>query len=174
MSRRGFRSDFGFPRWGGYGRDSDAVHLRMCDRNGCAEVGEHPAPKAPGSRDRWFFCESHAAEYNRSWNFFAGMSDEEARRRAESEFDAGAGYRQSSTWGWAGAADADGLTRAERDAFAALDLESDADAGDIKSAFRRLAKQYHPDRNPGDKEAAIRFQRIRTAYEVLRPRLNGE
>jgi len=38
---------------------------------------------------------------------------------------------------------------------------------EIKSAYRRLAKKYHPDKNPGNEQAAKRFVRIATAYEVL-------
>jgi DnaJ-class molecular chaperone len=49
-----------------------------------------------------------------------------------------------------------------------LDVEVDASFDDIKAAYRRLAKQNHPDAAPGDAEAAVRFQAIQAAYEVLR------
>ena len=49
-----------------------------------------------------------------------------------------------------------------------LELESDADFEDIRAAYRRLAKAHHPDLKPGDAEAAVRFQAIQAAYEVLR------
>lgn len=170
MTYKRSRSSFGFPRWGGYGRDTDAVHVRMCDYHGCSEAGEHPAPKSPNSPDRWYFCERHASDYNRNWNFFAGMSEEAVRdfMRKEAREDAGTGYRKSTAFSWGGAPDADGLTRAERDAYDALDLEPTATAVEIKSRFRSLAKQYHPDRNPGDKEAARMFHGVRTAYDVLK------
>ncbi len=173
MRGRRVSRDFGFPRWGGYGRDSDAVHVRMCDHVGCKEAGEHPAPKSPRSRERWYFCTAHAAEYNRNWNFFTGMSEDEIEAFMKSESDLGGAYRSSATYSWGGAADADGLTRVERDAFAALELEVTATAAEIKARFRDLAKKHHPDRNPGDKAAEERFHRVRTAYEILRPRLNG-
>jgi len=168
------RSDFGFPRWGGYGRDTDAVHVRMCDREGCSERGDHPAPKSPGSPQRWYFCEAHAAEYNRNWNYFAGMNEAEARARMQAEEAEASGFRQSSTYSWGGVPDSDGVTGAERDAYAELDLEAGASAGDVKARFRSLAKIWHPDRNPGDKEAERRFHRIRAAYEILRPRLQEQ
>jgi len=42
--------------------------------------GDRPAPKSPNRPDRWGFCETHAAEYNRGWNYFEGLSAEEALR----------------------------------------------------------------------------------------------
>ena len=59
--------------------------MRLCDREGCNEAGDRPAPKAPNSPERWYFCEAHAAEYNKNWNYFAGLSPEEAARRAAEE-----------------------------------------------------------------------------------------
>jgi molecular chaperone DnaJ len=53
------------------------------------------------------------------------------------------------------------------DYYDLLDVERDADAGTIKSAYRKLALQYHPDRNPGDTEAEDTFKQINEAYAVL-------
>ena len=54
-----------------------------------------------------------------------------------------------------------------RDYFKVLGLERGADGDAVKKAFRRLARQYHPDVNPGDKDAEARFKEISEAYEVL-------
>ena len=51
--------------------------MRLCDREGCEEPGDRPAPKSPNSPERWMFCERHAAEYNRGWNYFEGLSAED-------------------------------------------------------------------------------------------------
>jgi molecular chaperone DnaJ len=48
-----------------------------------------------------------------------------------------------------------------------LDVARTATEADIKKAYRRLAMKYHPDRNPGDKEAEERFKEAKEAYEVL-------
>ena len=50
----------------------------------------------------------------------------------------------------------------------ALELEDDADFKAVKAAYRRLAKEHHPDRHKGDKEAAKRFHAIQAAYDVLK------
>lgn len=55
----------------------------------------------------------------------------------------------------------------KKDYYAILGVSRDADAETIKRAYRRLALEYHPDRNPGNKEAEERFKEIAEAYEVL-------
>jgi hypothetical protein len=59
---------------------------RACDHPGCRKAASARAPK---SRDllneHYWFCQPHAAEYNRNWNFFAGMSEGEVRRRQQEE-----------------------------------------------------------------------------------------
>src|SRR4028118_2439080 len=75
-------NDWGFPRWRGYGSGRGAQQVRLCDRDGCEEPGDRPAPKSPNSRERWHFCERHAAEYNRNWNYFEGLTAEDAAERA--------------------------------------------------------------------------------------------
>ena len=55
----------------------------------------------------------------------------------------------------------------QHDYYKTLGVERTASAEDIKKAYRNLARKYHPDRNPGDKEAETRFKRINEAYEVL-------
>lgn len=55
-----------------------------------------------------------------------------------------------------------------RDYYEILAVEKTADGESIKKAYRKLAMQYHPDRNPGDKAAEDRFKEATEAYEVLR------
>src|SRR5437763_1343626 len=54
-----------------------------------------------------------------------------------------------------------------RDYYEVLGVARDASEADIKKAYRKLARQYHPDRNPGDKQAEANFKDVQNAYEVL-------
>ena len=54
------------------------------------------------------------------------------------------------------------------DPYKVLGVSPNATDDEIKQAYRRLAKKYHPDRNPGDEEAAKKMQRINAAYEQIK------
>ncbi|CAN0453305.1 unnamed protein product, partial [Ectocarpus sp. 12 AP-2014] len=57
---------------------------------------------------------------------------------------------------------------AQRDLYAVLELEPGAAASDVKAAYRKLAKKWHPDKNPDDTQTAqSKFAEIAEAYEVL-------
>jgi len=167
MGRTSRSNDWGFPRWRSYGSERGAARVRICDREGCNEPGNCPAPKSPNSPERWYFCQDHAAEYNRSWNYFEGLSAEEAAEREAKERRTANGYADSRNYAWGGPGDGT-RSRDEMRALEVLDLETDASFADIKAAWRRHAKANHPDVKPGDAEAAKRFQAIQTAFEVLR------
>ncbi|HEX2763651.1 MAG TPA: J domain-containing protein [Allosphingosinicella sp.] len=167
MARQHRSNDWGFPRWRGYGTRREAAAVRPCDRHGCGEPGDRPAPKSPNSPERWYFCEAHAAEYNRNWNYFEGLSAEDAAAREAEETSGASSYRQASHYGWGGPGDGS-RSREEMRALGILEVEVDAPFAEIKKAYRRLAKANHPDAAPGDEAAAARFQGVQAAYEVLR------
>ena len=54
-----------------------------------------------------------------------------------------------------------------QDYYKILGVERNADAQEIKRAYRKLAMKFHPDRNPGNKEAEEKFKEINEAYQVL-------
>ncbi|MFY8047576.1 MAG: J domain-containing protein, partial [Erythrobacter sp.] len=143
------------------------VNVRICDRHGCDEPGNCPAPKAPNSPARWYFCQKHAAEYNSKWDYFEGLEQAEKDERARAERAESASYAESAHYGWASSGDGS-RSADEMLALEVLGLEADADWGAIKKAYRARAKEVHPDVKPGDKEAARQFQLIQTSYEVLR------
>ena len=55
----------------------------------------------------------------------------------------------------------------KRDYYEVLGVDKNADEAALKKAFRQLAKKYHPDMNPGDKDAEQKFKEIQEAYAVL-------
>ena len=56
---------------------------------------------------------------------------------------------------------------AKRDYYEVLGVAKNADEKTIKKAYRKMAKKYHPDTNPGDKEAEKKFKEVTEAYSVL-------
>ena len=63
---------------------------RRCDHPGCRQAATARAPKSRDMlNEHYWFCQPHAAEYNRNWNFFAGMAEGEVRRRQQEEMMTG-------------------------------------------------------------------------------------
>jgi len=167
MARARRSNDWGFPRWRGYGSSRDATTVRQCDRHGCEEPGDCPAPKSPNRPERWYFCQRHAAEYNSKWDYFEGLNKAEKEARVRSEQQESSGYAEASHYGWGG--EGDGSRSAdELRSLGLLELEADAEFAAIKKAWREKVKAVHPDVKPGDKEAAAEFQKLQLAYEILR------
>ena len=161
---------WGFPRWGSYGTDNEAVAVRVCEWDGCPDKGDYPAPKFRDSKERFYFCQEHAGEYNRNWNYFDGMSKEDAEKAAKKEESFANGFRESKTWQYVDV----GLTKDERERRAALEvleLAEGASEIQVKEAFRKLAKRHHPDSNRGDEAAEERFKSVSAAYEILKPKV---
>ena len=57
---------------------------------------------------------------------------------------------------------------AKKDFYQILEVDKKASAEDLKKAYRKLAMQYHPDKNPNNKEAEHKFKEISEAYDVLK------
>jgi hypothetical protein len=169
---------------------------RACDQPGCRSAASARAPKSRDLPfDHYWFCQAHAAEYNRNWNFFAGMSEGEIRARIELDQQTGgrptwslkSGARNSESahargpyhdphglFGAGRAAQTQDhaawdrrLGKLERNALADLDLEPGADAAAIRVRYLDLVKRCHPDTNGGDRSAEHRLQIVIRAYKTL-------
>ena len=169
---------------------------RLCDHPGCRQAGVARAPKSPDLlEEHYWFCQPHAAEYNRGWNFFAGLSDDQIRaRQAEDQttggrptwsFKAGRGSRESAAAASRGffrdafgifgrgqekaerAAHERQLGKLERNALADLDLDSTADGPRIRRRYTELLKRCHPDANGGDRSTEHKLQRVIKAFRTL-------
>jgi len=171
---------------------------RLCDHQGCRLPGTARAPKSRDMlNEHYWFCQAHAAEYNRTWNFFAGMTDEQIRERQTDEsftggrptwtFQAGRGSREAAAqaskgffrdaFGLFGRGQAQAaadkaafdrqLGRLERNALADLDLDATADGPLIRRRYTELLKRCHPDANGGDRSAEHKLQRVIKAFRTL-------
>jgi DnaJ-domain-containing protein 1 len=167
--------------------------VRICDQADCRAPASTRAPK---SREHYWFCQAHAAEDNRSWNFFAGMTEGEIRDRMAEDLATGG----RPTWSVAqggrnreaaahrgffrdpfgifggGKVGADaGVTAAERrmgklerGALVDLGLDATATAQTIRERYVELVKRCHPDANGGDRSSERKLQRVIRAYKTLR------
>ena len=59
------------------------------------------------------------------------------------------------------------MAEQKRDYYEVLGVDKSADEAALKKAYRQLAKKYHPDMNPGDKDAEQKFKEVNEAYAVL-------
>ena len=145
---------------------------RACDHPGCLRVATARAPKARDMlHEHYWFCQPHAAEYNRNWNFFAGLPEAEVRRRQQEEMMTGG----RPTWDMKAGKmsrkpEPEGrkLGKIERNALADLDLDEDADASKIRARYTELVRRLHPDANNGDRSGEHRLQRVIRSYQSLR------
>jgi len=172
--------------------------IKACHHEGCSEPALYRAPQSPDDLNSYYwFCLDHVREYNRAWNFYAGMNEEEieAQIRRDTVWQRPTwplGSRQfhtteKDTNGWRDAFDMFAEERArqsskdeakvnggaaaesrEEHALTVLDLEPNATLAEVKARYKELVKRYHPDANGGDHSAEERLKRINEAYSVLK------
>ncbi len=167
--------------------------VRPCDWEGCGGAGEHRAPKSRENLKsfRWF-CLLHIREYNRAWNYYEGMTDEEVE----------ADVRRDTVWqrpSWRlGAGGKNGVgfdpskfddtfflfgderpspeegnpwqrnvNTPEGNALAIMDLEPPLTTKKVKARYKELVKRHHPDANGGNKESEEKFKKISIAYTTI-------
>ncbi len=167
---------------------------RMCDAPGCRAAGEYRAPQARDRlNDYYWFCLEHVREYNRAWNYYKGMSQVEIerhirwdttwqrptwpfagkRKNGAPDFDLGAfgpedwdirqaREAQAGTDGW--------RPRPHSDEARALDefrMEAPVTREGVKTRYKELVKEHHPDAHGGAKDAEEKLKAINHAYSVL-------
>lgn len=171
---------------------------RRCDMPGCAEGGEHRAPKNRGLSEYYHFCLEHVREYNNAWNFFSGMSPAEIEEHMLKSL-----YGDRPTWAYGVNGDAeDALYRKawqtqhftnrepppsasgrrreqaarppmaastpEHEALAVMGLEPPVAMPAIKARYKALAKKHHPDLNGGCPQSQELLKQINMAYTILK------
>lgn len=172
----------------------DEKFIRKCDHPNCEKAGEYRAPKNRNLDDYYWFCLEHVSEYNKSWNFYEGMSIEEIE--AENKRDE---TWQSQTWKFGISLDKlaksgklndpfeiyskymkgagykrtsssriqNPLTKKEQEALTIFNLSYPFTKEELRTKYKKLVKKHHPDLNAGSKEAEEKFKVISVAYSIL-------
>jgi hypothetical protein len=170
--------------------------FRRCEHAGCVEPGVHRAPHGRDALNTYYwFCLDHVREYNKSWNFYAGMSAEEVEHYVREDVVGwrptwpiglrgrrfnGSGSRFFDPFGFfedprakpeekaAEAAAPPPLKSPEGKALAIFNLHPPIGFAAIKARYKELVKRHHPDAHGGDKDAEERLKLINEAYGILK------
>ena len=168
--------------------------FKKCDSDACNKKGEYRAPKSRIMLNQYFyFCLQHVKEYNKSWDFYKGMSVDqiETSMRNDTVWD-------RPSWplkhNYKGAFDefnnyVDDYIKAQDDKFNDnyfknklldetltiedtkalndLDLEMPISLEKIKKNYKKLVKIFHPDVNGNNKKAEEKFKQINESYKLL-------
>ena len=168
-------------------REEVKVDFKKCNYPGCEHCGEYRAPKSRHNiTEYYWFCLKHIAAYNKSWNYYEGMSE------VEVELDRrGSLYGHRPTWNQVGrgqtqddllkkvfnALGGDDETPHQKElkrntpelkALLDLGLQPPVSFKDIKKRYRKLVKQYHPDVNKSDPIYEEKIKKINVAYHLLK------
>lgn len=171
-----------------------------CQWEGCEKPATHKAPLGRDLEGKYInLCIDHVREYNKTYNYFSGMGDDDIARIQK---DALTGHRPTWTMGvnkdgkkspysdgdpraaiadriisrsmrrtgqvtGKGAA-ARKLRPLEKKAFDDLGMPHSSSPEDLKTRYKALVKQHHPDTNGGDRSAEERLRQIIKAYKILK------
>ena len=163
----------------------------ICEWENCKENGKFKAPiERDNSKNFRWLCAEHIKLFNKSWNYFDGMSQKEIENFLKSDLT---WHRPTQKFGsadnffnilWNNALsdkfnffkkdtlrnnlDRRQLSEKDKDAFRIMGLEFNADWSIIQKKFKTLVKKLHPDRNPGNKEFENKLKKITLAYSHLK------
>ena len=179
------------------GADKPQQPERCCEAEGCDQPGVYKAPRSRAElREYYWFCLDHVREYNKQWNYFAGMDEDEVEHIVQRDtiwdrptWPLGSRFLRNRSrlsdeqilnafkiFGEARARAARNgkpppqnrpLTSAERKALRVMDLDFPVSLDRIKARYKELVKRHHPDANGGDRAAEERLKHINDAYTTL-------
>jgi len=163
----------------------------ICEWDNCEENGEFRAPleKDNSRKFRWL-CEEHIKLFNKSWNYFDGMQQNEIENFLKSDVT---WHRPTQKFGssdnffsilWNNALSDKfnffdqekivnnlknrNLSEKDKDAFKIMGLEFNAEWPIIQKKFKTLVKKFHPDKNLGNKQFEDKLKKITLAYSHLK------
>ena len=164
--------------------------MHQCDFPGCLEPAEYRAPKDRSLRSYFWFCLKHVQEYNKKWDFLAGLSPDQIEAQLQNDVT-----WQRPTWklGTGGSARVvrgktndkfhffdeaqlgmsgyynppvfqSRYSRRVQDALVFMDLQPPLSLQKVKQQYKKLAKKYHPD---VAKKDGVLFQKLTESYTAL-------
>ncbi len=165
----------------------------ICDWDKCKEVGEYRAPiERDNSRKFRLLCLEHIKVFNKKWNYFENMSDEQIEYFVKSDLT---WHKSTKSFGssdnffnilWNNALEdklnifkssnfkefkQTKLSQTDKDAFEVLGLNYTSNWAEIQKKFKTLVKKYHPDKNLGSKKYEDKLKMITLAYSQLKMNL---
>ena len=134
--------------------------FKKCDSDACNKKGEYRAPKSRIMLNEYFyFCLKHIKEYNKSWDFYKGMSvDQIETSMRNDKFNDN--YFKNKLLD-------ETLTIEDTKALNDLNLEMPISLEKIKKNYKKLVKIFHPDVNGNNKKAEEKFKQINESYKLL-------
>ena len=162
----------------------------ICDWKNCKEIGSYKAPiERDNSKKFRLLCLKHIKLFNKNWNYFENMNDQEIEFFIKSDLT---WHKPTKSFGssenffrilWVNALDDKSsifknsvfknfnrskLSDKDKDALKILGLKNDTNWSDIQKRFKMLVKKYHPDKNQGSKKYEDILKKITLAYSQLR------
>lgn len=167
-----------------------------CEMPGCTNHAEHKAPKHRALNEYYMFCQQHAQEYNKAWDFFSGMNETEVQEHILKSH-----YGDRPTWKYSNTDTPEDVLREEihktyqdeeeytshhqrqedtkrsvnsiergpeYEAMAIMGLSPPVTLDEIKTRYKTLAKKHHPDLNKNDPNAEELLKKINMAYTILK------
>lgn len=158
--------------------------IKKCEHLGCNKAGTCRCPKDRNLKDYWYFCQQHAAEYNKNWNYYAGMTPDEINKEWEKDlFGHGHGDAGLDSLGpeyqkiILDFANGKPMPSKKKTipgnvitAFEDLGLSPGDDWEKVQKKYRLLAKQVHPDTSKS--KDGGRFVKISISYQTLKKYFN--
>ena len=169
--------------------------IRICDQKNCDDIGKYKAPISRSNlKNYYYFCLNHVKEYNKSWNFYKGLSvdDIELSLRKDIVWDRPSwplnGHPNNILKQIRSFLDSDyslfekerdlknflknkiidqDLTHEEQKSLDVLGLKMPINVEKIKKTYKKLVKIFHPDINKENKDAEKLFKEINQAYRIL-------
>ena len=163
----------------------------ICEWENCSQNGKFKAPlEKDNSKNYKWLCKEHIKLFNKNWNYFEGMSQDEIENflksdltwnRPTQKFASSDNFfnilwnnalsdkfnffkQEKMTNGFT----VRKLSEKDKDAFRIMELELNADWSIIQKKFKTLVKKFHPDRNAGNKRFEDKLKKITLAYSHLK------